>query len=155
MKGNEIVIANLMDAAAGEAHIALQLKLDARVMKAFGVKSVASKLGAMAGDSEDYLHKQIVRRLLALGSDAQYDAGTITSGDPVSAILKNALALITDLATKYEGYCKQAWDVDDDETRNIYEHLIKWHNKSIVWLERQINLIDVVGGDAQYVSAKI
>src|SRR5579863_9175801 len=151
MKGNATVIANLLDAAAGEAHIALQLRLDAQVLKAFGTKSLGSKLKGMASTAHDILHGKpegIVWRLLSFGVEAQYDAGTATAGKPVIAILKNAMALISDLTQKYEGYAKQAWDASDDETRNNYEHYIKRHHQSILWLERQLALITALGGEA-------
>ena len=51
----------------------------------------------------------------------------------------------------YEQSVQIAMKVLDDTTRNLFEHLLKWHEQHVAWLEGQQRLMASMGGEAEYI----
>lgn len=152
MKGDPTVLKNLQAAASLEATLANQYFLDHRLLKDMGLH------GMKAGDrfklSQDIL-KCILDRILFLSGTPEYQVASAVDTNSVTDLLKNALALETALLSKFQGFLKQALEASDDNTRNLYEHWIKWHeNHNIDWIEEQLSQIEAIGED-DYIAQKI
>ncbi|HTU33408.1 MAG TPA: ferritin-like domain-containing protein [Candidatus Acidoferrum sp.] len=136
--------------------LGLQLDTDARGLRYAGYKGIGEKLADFGEDAAGYA-RMLQARLRDYGGDPQYDAGTITANKPIQPVFDNALKLVQEIVDAFDGtdgYCAQAWDAGDDETRNLYEHLIKWQNHTVRWLKRQLALIADLG-EVNYKAAKL
>jgi bacterioferritin len=153
MKGNLDVIKSLQSAAAMEAHLNLQSRLDTRSLKFMGVNKLACKLDKIADHAHCYL-KKVTDRVLFLGGDPSYAVSDIAEQKSVTDLLKNTLALEMAIVEPYEQGVQTAMKALDDTTRNLFEHLLKWHEKEIGWLEQQLRLIDGLG-EAEYMAEKL
>jgi bacterioferritin len=153
MKGNVDVIKSLQAAAALEAHLNLQYRLNARSLKFMGLKKLTCKMKKF-GDGAHCFLKKVTDRVLFLGGDPSYDVAPIVEQTSVTALLQNALALEMAIVEPYEQNIQTAMKALDDTTRNLFEHLLKWHQEQIGWLEQQMRLIEGLGETA-YMAEKL
>lgn len=153
MKGSAPVLETLQSAAAAEAHLNLQYRLDARSLKFMGIKQVAKKTDEFGSDTHDFL-KYVTKRILFLEGDPSYQIPKIVEQSTLTALFKAELALELAIVKPYEDAVQVAMNALDDTTRNLFEHLLKWHEKHVDWLERQLRLIEGMG-EATYISAKL
>jgi len=153
MKGSPEVIAGLRAAAALEAHLNLQSRLDARTLSYMGVKKVVKKLKWIGDDAHCFL-KKVVDRALFLGGDPSYDVAPVSEQAGLTAMLNNTLALEMAIVAPYEQQVQVCMKALDDASRNLYEHLLKWHQKHVGWLEQQLRLIDAIG-EEEYIAEKL
>lgn len=153
MKGNLDVIKALQAAAAQEAHLNLQSRLDARSLKFMGVKKLACKVKKIGDNSHCYL-KKVTDRILFLGGDPSYEIAEVAEQKSVTDLLKNTLALEMAIVEPYEQNIQTAMKALDDTTRNLFEHLLKWHEAEVGWIEQQLRLIDGLG-EAEYMAEKL
>lgn len=149
------VIKNLSETAGMLQDLHNQYQLGKRKMKHTGIDCIGNKLGKFQHSCHKHLNK-VIRRAMFLGDeDFTYKVSpSVRSPDEIEAILQELLTQELDLVEKLQIYLKQAMTADDDNTRNLYEHLIKWHEDEwrgssgkapIDWLEQQISLIKKFG----------
>ena len=156
MSGNPEVIKSL-EAAAAEAHLNLQYRLDWRLLKFMGVKKTARNARKFGDDAHTWL-KLATDRILFLGGTAGYAIPRVVESPTFTAILENDLALELAILVPYEAAIQIAMKALDDATRNLFEHLIKWHQDHVAWLERQLALIKGFAedtGEARYIAEKL
>jgi bacterioferritin len=157
MKGKPEVLKALQAAIASEAHLNAQYRTDWREVKFMGLKGIQGKIRKFGCDAHGWL-KRVQDRVLFLGGSTAYDAAPVTEAESLTELLENELTLEMAIVTPYEqaiGTCTKALD---DASRNLFEHLLKWHQKHVGWLERQLSLISglAVGtGEARYISEKL
>lgn len=145
MKGNSDVIGTLQEAASMELALAVQYMLDKRDLKYQSLKCLSSKFACFGKDSESYL-KEITDRIFFLGSDPEYAPAGAQTRESVADILGKALEAETALVAAYNEWAILAAEAKDDNTRNKFEHWIKWHeDEHIDWLERQLAQISEIG----------
>ena len=142
MKADATAVKNLQAAAGLEA-----------ALKNMGLKKVAKMLDHCGDNCSGYLEK-IISRLLFFETAPSYDGGKASERGGLTEILQGCLAGCTSIVAQYQQFCKQAWDVLDDGTRNLYEHLIKWHEDDIDKLERELSLIQELT-EKEYIAARI
>lgn len=153
MKGNPEVIAALEKACAAEAHLNLQYRQDWRSLKFVGVRKVARVTRAFGDDAHEFL-KKVTDRLLFLGGKPGYSIPPITEVGTFTEVLQNELALELGIVTPYEQAVQTAMRALDDTTRNLFEHLLKWHQEHIAWLEQQLRLVTALT-ESGYIAEKI
>ena len=157
MTGNSEVVKALQAAAAAEARLNLQYRLDSRSLKFMGVKKVAKKAKKFGDDAHSFL-KQVTDRVLFLGGNPSYIAAVVTEAPTFTAVIENELALELGIVQPYEQAVQLAAKALDDTTRNLFEHLLKWHQKHIAWLERQVRLMAGFAqdtGESRYIAEKL
>jgi bacterioferritin (cytochrome b1) len=69
-------------------------------------------------------------------------------------VFSDALQREVTICGVYEKNIPVAMEAMDDQSRNLWEHLIKWHRGHQLWLEREINLIGVLG-ETGYLEQKL
>ncbi len=147
MKGDSTVIKNLFAAASMEANLVEQYRIDYLSMEVVGAERLEDLFCKYYDCSEKYL-ECLVKRLAYFDQNPAYTSGDVEGpGEKWLDTVDEALARETAVVEAYQGFCKQAWDVMDDNTRNIYEHLIKWHEKHICKLEKEIEKKKRLGDD--------
>lgn len=153
MKGSPEVISTLRAAQSAEGHLNLQYRLDARCLKAMGVKKTSRHICKYGDDAHDFL-QFVTDRVLFLSGDPSYPVAPLVQQNTITSLLENALAMEMAIVQPYEKAIQIAQVQFDDTTRNLFEHLIKWHQGHVEWLEGQLRLI--VGlGEAGYISEKL
>jgi bacterioferritin len=153
MKSSPEVIKVLEAGADAEARLNLQCRLDQRSLKFMGLKKLAGKARHFGDDAHFFL-KKLTDRILLLGGSPAYNAGEILEQSTVTALFQNELALETGIVAPYEEAVQVAMKALDDASRNLFEHLLKWHEAHIGWLECQLRLIEGMG-EATYISTKL
>jgi bacterioferritin (cytochrome b1) len=138
MRGNPVVVTSLISAAGMEAALAAQYHADVRDLKFQGLKSLKHKLSGFGEQCEQYL-KEISDKVLELGGKLEYAAGSVAEVASITDLLQRALDSEMAIVKTFNDYYLQAQEAKDADTRNLYEHWIKWHtHKHIGWLERQL-----------------
>lgn len=153
MKGNLDVIRGLQAAAAQEAHLNLQYRLNARSLKFMGLKKLTCKMTKF-GDGTHCFLKLVSDRILFLEGDPGYAIAPVVEQTSVTDLLKNALAAEMAIVGPYEQAVQVAMKALDDTSRNLFEHLVKWHQKHVGWLEQQLRLVEGLG-EAEYMAEKL
>jgi bacterioferritin len=143
-QGNPKVIAALQQSLVYEAHLNLQYRNDQRLLKFMGVKPLAGHIKSFGDDAHDW-QKAVTKQLLFLGGNVAYEIPPITSPDTVTDVFTDALVLEMATVDPFETAIQTAMAAKDDASRNLWEHLRKWHNKHILWLNRQLVLIKGTG----------
>lgn len=159
MKGSPEVIQALQAALAAESHLNLQYRLDRESLKLAGVKKVAGKIEGFADDAHRFRSK-VNRQLLFLAEGmtgaASYAVPPVVEQASVTELLRNELALNMAICAGYERGIPVATAALDDETRNLFEHLVKWHHGHVRWLEQQLRLIaGYAGGESDYITTQV
>jgi bacterioferritin len=153
MKGDSKVIAGLQAALPLEATLQLQYQADARMLKEMGLKSLGSK-ASDHGDAARGFLDQLMKRLLFFQESVAYAPDAVEDRSDISSLFAGELALEMAVVTPYEQQIRVATAALDDTTRNLYEHLLKWHQGHVKNIERQMALLDKLG-EQGYISAKI
>ena len=150
MKGNLEVIQALQAALAREAQLNMQYRHDWRIVKFMRVKAVARKLHKLGGEAHSFM-KKVADRILFLGGGTNFAVGQIVDQQNLTAIFAGELALEMGIVQPYEQSVQLAMKALDDTTRNLFEHLLKWHEEHVAWLEGQQRLMASMGGEAEYI----
>ena len=158
MQGNVTVVQTLRAALPAEAHLNLQYRMDARLAKFQGYKKIAKKFSRF-GDDTHYFLKRVTEQLLFLSGDGgepttEYTMPGIAEPPTVPAMFDAALAAERSICMAYENAIPVCVAALDDETRNLYEHLVKWHHDIVRWLEKQQRVIAEIGV-TNYLSEKL
>lgn len=155
MKGSPVVIDLLMQAATMEAALVTQYHLDKVDAKFQRLKCVAKKLSEFGEDCESYL-KEIDQHIFFLGGSPAYSGGSASTSATITELYTRALACEVALVTAFNEFAIVCMNAKDDNTRNKFEHWIKWHEDNhIDWLEGQLASIEALGGEQQYLQITI
>jgi len=159
MQGNTNVIQALRAALPLEAQINLQYRMNARLLKFQGVKKASCRFMGFADEAHDFL-EAITDQLLFLSDEAgdataAYQMAAVTNPLTVTEMLEEALALEMAVSTHYETSIPVCVASYDDETRNLFEHLIKWHHGIVRWLEKKLRNIATYGEEEVILAGKL
>lgn len=153
MKGSSAVISTLQSGLAREAQLNLQYRMNTQQVRNLGVKGLKKKMDGF-GDDAHFFMKKLTRRILFLEGNAGYQVAKIVEVDSITSMLQAALQLELSIVSPYEQAVQTAMQALDDTTRNLFEHLLKWHQQHVDWLEQQLRLIEALG-EATYISTKV
>lgn len=153
MKGDPKVIKGLQAALSLEATLQLQYHADSRMLKAMGLKSLAHKASDYGEDGEGFLD-MLMKRLLYFQQSVAYDCDGVADRSDIAGLLAGELELETAVVDPYEQQIQVATAALDDTTRNLYEHLLKWHEQHVEKLEREQALLETLGKE-DYISARL
>lgn len=141
VEGNPDVIRALQAAIASEGQLNAQYRLDWRVLGFMGIDKIADKFDGYGDDAHTWL-KLVTDRCLLLGGDASYEGARYEQHADLVGALNAAHDLEMGILEPYEKAIQVCMEALDDATRNLFEHLIKWHQKHVAWIEKQLRLID-------------
>lgn len=150
---NEAVTADLLTSCDLLAHLVEQYRVDRKVLKYFGLKWTANLLKKMYKGAESRLDSHI-GRLLFYDVDPEYNAGDTKGSDSVTEILDRDQALVQAALDQFYASRKSAWDSLADYLPDIYEHTIHELECQLKHLEREMNLIKMLG-EAGYISSRL
>ena len=160
MTGNPNVITALQAALPLEAFLNLQYRHDWRELKAMGLGKLAGYVHDFGSDAHRWM-KKVTDRLLFFEAAAEYGIPSIKQSTTVTAMFENQLALEMEIIAPYEQNVQTCMNALDDTTRNLFEHLLKWHQTGkkkqvghVLWLEQQLRLIKSFG-ESEYLSEKM
>jgi bacterioferritin len=157
MKGSPKVIAVLQAALPMEATLNEQYRNDEALLRFWHLKKLPGKIDKFGDDAHQY-RRMIGKRLLRISGDepatAQFSIGPVKCPTSVTAMFSDDLASELAICTAYEDNVAICTAEKDDDSRNLFEHLIKWHHDSVAWLEAQLRLIKSLG-EQEYLAEKL
>lgn len=157
MKGNATVLSNFKAAIPLEATFNLQCRMNKRVLDYLGVKKLKGKMNEFGDDGHRFL-KRVTKQFFFLSGDgpvdASYQPGAIGTPPSITAMFDSLLAMEISICAEYEQHVEVARLAMDDKSRNLWEHLIKWHRGHQDWLEKQLRVIQGLGED-EYIAENI
>ena len=153
MKGNPKVIAAIQNQIPLELALSAQYHLDASTLKNLGLCKLPRKIAALGEDCEEYVKKLSDRLLFSIPTGIAVSMAAQTA-DGLTAMFQAALDAEAEIVTAYNSAAVTALEAKDDNTRNLFEHLIKFHEQSnagkrggnhIDWLQRKLAQIGEYG----------
>jgi len=153
MLGNAEVLTALQAALPLEAQLNEQYRADWRSLKFIGVKKLAKVIHEF-GDDAACWRRKVQDRILFLGGDISVTIPVVVEARGVADCLRAELKLELAIVAPYEQSVQTAMQALDDTTRNLFEHLLKWHEKHVGWLEQQLRLIEALGQN-DYIAEKL
>jgi bacterioferritin (cytochrome b1) len=144
MDASKTTITNLQSSAQRLASLADQFQLDARWVKAMGVKWLAHHIDKWHEQAER--HSQIfIDRLFYIELAVSYQPDEVSApslnNGTVEAVLLSEQKLVASALDAFMGYRKAAWDEQADYTPDLYEHAIECLEKQSVKLARDLRLL--------------
>ncbi len=152
-QGDAAVIKTLQEALPREASMNLQMRHDWRSLKFRGLKKLAKHFHKLGTHAHDWM-KAVDDRLLFLGGEDGYSIPPIIEPATVTAMMQNALDMLLAKIAPYEDNIQIAMNAKDDTTRNLFEHLLKWSEKDVAWLQTQLSLIEALS-EPVYLAEKL
>jgi bacterioferritin (cytochrome b1) len=163
MKGSPEVIKSLQGGVALEAHLNEQYRSDRDSLKHAGIKKAAGKIKGFAHQA--HLWRSMIRKqlLFETSDGTTVEAGATAFSIPVIAdrptltqLFQGELVENQAICAQYERNIPIAMAALDDETRNLWEHLIKWHHGHIRWIEAQLRAIaSYASGESDYRTTQV
>jgi bacterioferritin len=154
MKGAPEVVTLLNEAVGLEATLNEQYRLDSRSIKYLGLKGLKKKYEAFGDDVSNW-RRDLLDRVYFLGGTPTYTVNSPTERLTVTDLFTMTHDFEVNICTIFEKDIQVAMRALDDNTRNMFEHFIKWHqDQHISWFEKQLRLIGAIG-EAEYISARV
>lgn len=122
-------------------------------MKFMGAKKVAKKLNKFADEAHRF-YGALTKRILFLEGNPSSEIAATVEPQSLTAVLQIELSLQMTSIRAYEQAIQIAMKALDDATRNLFEHLIKWKEDIVGWLETQLSLIKRLG-EPEYLAEKL
>ena len=148
MVGNPQVIQALKDALSAERQLNMQYRQDWLSVKNLGANRTAKVLKGFGHDTHCFM-KKLTNRILFLGGNPSGPIGPVSEADSLMLTFKAELALEMAIIQPYERSVQTCMNALDDASRNLFEHLLKYHQTGggpvkhghVLWLEQQIDLL--------------
>lgn len=145
MKGNEKIINTLNNLLADELTSINQYMVHSEVCNNWGYNRLHEKVEKRAILEMKHAEKIIARILFLEGRPIVSKLNKIHIGADVKSQLTNDLSAELDAEIKYNNAIKEAVEVGDNVTRELFESILKDEEEHIDWLEAQRDQIEHYG----------
>ncbi len=147
MRGNEKVISNLNEVLKAELTAINQYFLHAKMCENWGYLKLADYNRKESIDEMKHADVLINRILFLDGTPNMTDMFPIKVGRNVKEQLENDLKLELDAIPRLNGAIKQATEVGDNASRELFEEILVDEEHHVDWLEAQLHMIQEIGFD--------
>lgn len=154
MQADPIIIADLQNTCQSMASLSGQYAVDVCQLKAMDLDWLACRVKKWKSCTDEQL-EIFVKRLLYFGQDPIFQPASIFGFTDVTSFLERTLATVSVAFAQSCSARKQAWEIRADYVPDIYEHLVGCLEKQIFKIERELRLIKALGGESQYIAARL
>ena len=154
MQADLTIIANLQATCQMLASQSGQYAVDVCQLKAMDLDWLACRVKKWRACCDEQLDI-FVKRLLYFGQDPIYQPAPISGFTDVTTFLDRTLVAVSAAFDQSCAFRKQAWETRADYVPDIYEHLVGCLEKQIFKIERELRLIKALGGESQYIAARL
>ena len=157
MDASKQTITNLQASAQILASLADQFQMDARWVKALGVKWLAQHIHGWHEKAECQ-SMIFLDRLLYIEVPISFQPDKVTApamgSGTIAGILRAEQGLVDKALTTFADYRSAAWEEQADYTPDLYEHAIECLEKQSVKLARELRLLAKLD-EPGYIGARI
>ena len=147
MRGNDKVISNLNEVLKAELTAINQYFLHAKMCENWGYLKLADYNRKESIDEMKHADVLINRILFLDGTPNMTDMFPIKVGRNVKEQLENDLKLELDAIPRLNAAIKQATEVADNASRELFEEILVDEEHHVDWLEAQLHMIQEIGFD--------
>lgn len=145
MKGDPKIIAALNERLSEELTAVSQYMVHTEMCANWGYSKLADKVEHRAIDEMKHAEKLIGRILFLNGMPIVSNLGKMNIGAKVDTQLRNDLESELGAVVVYNASIKQAVEMGDNGTRELFESILQDEEAHIDWLEAQLDQIDQMG----------
>ena len=146
MKGNQKVIESLNDLLTGELTSIDQYFVHSRMYEDWGLSKLYERINHEMSEEMEHADLLIKRILFLEGTPDVSRREKLSIGGNVPEMLQSDLKLEYGVADKLKKVIAQCESVNDYQTREILERMLKdTEEDHAYWLEQQLGLIEKIG----------
>ncbi|MBT1444691.1 bacterioferritin [Shewanella sp. JM162201] len=146
MKGNQEVIDALNSLLTGELSAMDQYFVHARMYEDWGLNELYERIAHESDDEREHAAKLVSRILFLEGTPDVASREKLTIGSNVEEMLKNDLAYENKVAAHLKTVISLCEQKGDYVTRELLVQLLdETEDDHLYWLEKQLNLIKMIG----------
>jgi bacterioferritin len=147
MRGNDKVISNLNEVLKAELTAINQYFLHSKMCENWGYLKLADYNRKESIDEMKHADVLINRILFLDGTPNMTDMFPIKVGRNVKEQLENDLKLELDAIPRLNAAIRQATEVGDNASRELFEEILVDEEHHVDWLEAQLHMIQEIGFD--------
>ena len=141
MKGNDKIIETLNVQLADELTAVNQYMVHSEMCSNWGYERLHKAIEKRAIDEMRHAEKLIARIIFLEGMPIVSNLNKITIGPDVQTQLKNDWNAEAGAVKTYNNAIRQAIDLDDHGTRELFDSILKDEEDHIDWLEAQLDQV--------------
>ena len=145
MKSDPRIIQMLNEVLKAELTAINQYFLHAEMCENWSYERLAKKIRVESIEEMRHAEKLMERILYLDGTPNMSDYFKINIGQTVEQQFKNDVQVEYDAVKRLNGFVKEATDLHDTGTRELFEHILVEEEEHIDWLEAQLHAIQEMG----------
>jgi bacterioferritin len=145
MKGDPKIIAMLNEVLKAELTAINQYFLHAEMCENWGYERLAEHTRKESIEEMRHAEKLMERILYLDGTPNMSDYFKIVIGKDVPAQFKSDLQLEVDAVKRLNDFVEQARLLNDNGSRDLFQHILEDEEEHIDWLEAQLGMITEIG----------
>jgi len=145
MKGNDKIIETLNAQLADELTAVNQYMVHSEMCSNWGYERLHKAIEKRAIEEMRHAEKLIARIIFLEGMPIVSNLNKITIGPDVQTQLKNDWNAEAGAVKTYNNAIRQAIDLDDHGTRELFDSILKDEEDHIDWLEAQLDQVAQMG----------
>ncbi len=154
MKGNPKVIDGCNMTCQMLATLSMQYRIYRVNLKCMGLPWLCKELDDHYHCTEAHLDC-FLARIFYYGKDPDFDMGAVSGADTLTQIFEHIEKLVYAVLDHAKVCRKEVFETDLDSTFDSYGHVIMAMEKQAGFIEQQMNLMKVIGGEKEYVAERM
>lgn len=151
---NDPIVEGLNITAQMLSHLSGQYRVFRINLHKMGMKWLSKKIFKLYHGTEEHLDCTL-KRIFYYRIDPEYEIGSVKGADTVKEILSLCSSLVSATLKHAIEQRKASFAASPDYTTDIYEHIIECLEQQEYFLNQQLDLMRVLGGEPAYIASRL